>query len=279
MNKKLLGLVLVGFSILALLLVGLGLLGMTVREDAGNVGVAVVFGVLGGLGMWTLAIGLRLSRKRVPAPESPPPAMPDGERAEAIPPPAPADVFPGEGSAPPEREQSPLSPTGVFPRQAPSVPYEPVYDACSERLINALLALNRNDLPFRIIDGRPEGVDLIAEWKLVDAEYHALFARAGVKRVFRIFMKLDPASRTVRAKDQEYGVRWSNGVPTVLAGSYFQGQKWTLRSHGEIALRKDTRKPGVVVNHSFSTAEIKNPIKSAIKEAGWRYKGVAFRSL
>ena len=32
-----------------------------------------------------------------------------------------------------------------------------------------LLAVNRDSAPFVVRDGAPEGVDLVAEWKIVDA--------------------------------------------------------------------------------------------------------------
>jgi hypothetical protein len=34
-----------------------------------------------------------------------------------------------------------------------------------------ILASNRESAPFRIVDGRDQGVDLIAEWKIVDAQW------------------------------------------------------------------------------------------------------------
>jgi hypothetical protein len=35
-----------------------------------------------------------------------------------------------------------------------------------------LLALNRDTAPYQIIDGSAENVDLIAEWKIVDARWY-----------------------------------------------------------------------------------------------------------
>ena len=56
-----------------------------------------------------------------------------------------------------------------------------------------LLTLNRETAPYQIIDGAAENVDLIAEWKIVDAKWHELFAKANLTKVFRIYMKFDPA--------------------------------------------------------------------------------------
>ena len=48
------------------------------------------------------------------------------------------------------------------------------------------MALNRPTSPWRVINGASEGVDLIAEWKIVDAEWYEIFAKAGLERVFTI---------------------------------------------------------------------------------------------
>ena len=60
-----------------------------------------------------------------------------------------------------------------------------------EELIAMLLESNRETAPFKIYDGSDEGVDLIAEWRIVDAEWQTIFAKAGKKKVFKIKMKLN----------------------------------------------------------------------------------------
>jgi len=53
-------------------------------------------------------------------------------------------------------------------------------------LREALLAVNREGAPWHIHDGAKEKVDLVAEWKIVDAAWYEIFAKAGIKRVFKI---------------------------------------------------------------------------------------------
>ena len=43
-----------------------------------------------------------------------------------------------------------------------------------------LLELNRDTAPYQIIDGASKNVDLIAEWKIVDAKWYELFAKANI---------------------------------------------------------------------------------------------------
>src|SRR5512133_1297862 len=88
-----------------------------------------------------------------------------------------------------------------------------------------LLTLNRETAPYQIIDGAAQNVDLIAEWKIVDAKWYELFAKAGIKKVCRIYMKCDTDKHHVRGKDEEFSVEWRAGVPSLsIAASKFQGQ-------------------------------------------------------
>ena len=65
-----------------------------------------------------------------------------------------------------------------------------------EEVLNALMGLNRPTAPYQLVDGRAEGVDVIAEWKIVDAQWYELFAKASISKVFRIYLKLDPDFRS-----------------------------------------------------------------------------------
>ena len=142
-----------------------------------------------------------------------------------------------------------------------------------------LLALNRESAPYQIIDGSAENVDLIAEWKIVDAKWYEIFAKANLTKVFRIYMKFDEAKHQVRAKDEEYTVEWKAGVPSLsLSASKFQGQTTSIEFGKAYAFTEEL-KPGEVYNYRFNTNEIKKPIQEAVTACGWTYKGVAFGKL
>jgi hypothetical protein len=142
-----------------------------------------------------------------------------------------------------------------------------------------LLALNRPSAPFRIVDGADEGVDLIAEWKIVDAQWYEVFAKAGLEKVFRVFMKLDDAAHEVRMKDHEYTLSWSAGVPRLEASvEKFSGQKKSIQFGTAYAFTEELR-PGEVYRYRFSTGELKDPIQEAVTGCGWTGKGVAFGRL
>ena len=142
-----------------------------------------------------------------------------------------------------------------------------------------ILSLNRDTAPFRIVDGAASNVDLIAEWKIVDAAWYEIFAKANLEKVFRIYMKLDPARHEVRAKDEEYTVEWRAGVPSLsISKTKFQGQMTSVEFGAAYAFTEELR-PGQVYKYRFNTNEIKKPIQEAVTACGWAYKGVAFGKL
>lgn len=142
-----------------------------------------------------------------------------------------------------------------------------------------LLAVNRDTAPFRVRDGAPEGVDMVAEWKIVDARWYEIFAKAGLKRVFKVLMKFDQARHEVRAVDQAWDVEWRAGVPVLsLDAKYFRGQTWEM-SFGTAYAFRETGHYGEVYDYRFATDELKEPLKAAVGKAGWRWNPVAFDKL
>ncbi len=184
---------------------------------------------------------------------------------------APPAAAPAAPAAPVQPAAAAVQPAPAPVQSAPSAGTEPVYAR--------LMALNRPTAPYRIVDGRAENVDLIAEWKIVDAQWYEIFAKASLTKVFRIYLKLDPAKREVRAMDREYTVEWKAGVPSLsVAASFFQGQKSSV-SFGMGYAFTETLAPGQVYKYKFNTNEIKKPIQEAVAASGWTYKGVAFGKL
>lgn len=177
--------------------------------------------------------------------------------------------------APETNQATPAEQAGVI--GPPPVPSGTLADAVQVR--DYLLSINGDDKPFRIIDGKEHGVDLVAEWKLADAKWYTFFGKASTKQVFRILMKLDPLRREVRAKDQRGSVDWVAGVPRAsYSMSRFSGQMWSWEKRIEFGIREDFT-PGVIYEYSFNTNTIKKPIKDAITACGWTYKPLVFARL
>jgi len=161
-------------------------------------------------------------------------------------------------------------------KQAPAgVPRQGV-----EVLRAALLRVNRETAPFTVREGGPEGVDMVAEWKIVDARWYEIFAKAGLERSFKVLMKFDEAAGEVRAVDQEWAVEWHAGVPSLaLSAEGFRGQKVEMSFGTTYAFREEDLTYGKVYEYRFSTKELKTPLIEAASAAGWGWKGVAFGKL
>lgn len=152
--------------------------------------------------------------------------------------------------------------------------------AATPDLRKALLAINRDTAPFHIRDGAPEKVDLVAEWKIVDARWYEIFAKAGTKRVFKVLMKFDEDSGQVRSVDQAFDVEWRAGVPELSAAAEaFRGQKWEVSYEAVYAFDEKDLHWGKVYQYAFKTDEMKKPLQAAVKAAGWGWRGVAFGKL
>lgn len=163
---------------------------------------------------------------------------------------------------------------GLFGGKKPSGPPRPPFE-----VRNALLAVNRPTAPFVVQDGSPEQVDLIAEWRIVDATWYEIFAKAGLTKVFRILMRLDPAKREVRAVDEEWEIQWQAGVPVLsISKEKFRGQKTSVQ-FGQGYAFTEHGQYGEVYNYRFKTSEMKDPLKAAVTACGWKWNGVAFGKL
>jgi hypothetical protein len=146
-------------------------------------------------------------------------------------------------------------------------------------VMERLMGLNRPGSPWQIISGAAENVNLIAEWKIVDAQWYEIFAKAGLSKVFRIYMKLDESTHEVRAMDREYSLSWSAGIPSLsVSMSSFKGQSTSVEFGTGYAFT-ETLTPGQVYKYRFNTNEIKKPIQDTVLACGWVYKGVAFGKL
>lgn len=151
---------------------------------------------------------------------------------------------------------------GSGKRNNPQTPPQP-----PERVAAVLLAINRPDLPFVVRDGGPEGVDLVAEYRIVDAAWRDVFAKAGLKKIFRTLMRLDPSRNEVRHIDEQSSVDWVNGLP--VARSYKRGQQ-TEASWGKGYGLTGQK----LYEYKFTSGELHGPLKEAVRSAGWKWRGV-----
>ena len=150
----------------------------------------------------------------------------------------------------------------------------------ASELRERLLGLNRDTAPWQVRDGTPEGVDLVAEWLLVDARWYEIFAKAGLEKVHQVLMKFDEANGEIRSVDKDWTVEWSAGTPRLTAtAEAFRGQKVEVSFGTAYAFREEDLTYGKVYQYRFVSDELKKPLVEAAQKAGWGWKGVAFGKL
>ncbi|MEU3299438.1 hypothetical protein ABZ729_06360 [Streptomyces sp. NPDC006678] len=138
----------------------------------------------------------------------------------------------------------------------------------------ALLGLNRDDVPYVVRDGREEGADLVAEWRILDPAWQTFFVRTQVRRVFQVRMRLVPEKNEVRCLDQQYEVTWDGDTPRLaIAAEAQRGQvqtvskRWTLGGDGDGGL-------AATETFSFDSSDLKSPLQDTVLGAGWTWRGV-----
>lgn len=143
-----------------------------------------------------------------------------------------------------------------------------------------LLDLNRPTAPFVVRDGGPEDADLVAEWRIVDARWVEIFAKAGLKKAAQVLMRLDDDAGEVRSVDRVFDVEWRAGVPSLsFSAEAFRGQKVEVSWGKGWAFREEDLAFGKVYDWRFDTREIKGPLQDAVTSGGWSWRPVAFGRL
>jgi hypothetical protein len=147
------------------------------------------------------------------------------------------------------------------------------------QLRSALLALNRDTAPWVIRDGGAEGCDLVAEWRIVDARWYEVFAKASLTKVSQTLLKFDATAAEVRSLDRDWTVEWRAGVPSLaLSADAFRGQKTEVSFGTAYAFTEDGGY-GQVYNYRFNSKEMKGPLQDLVSASGWGWRGVAFGKL
>lgn len=144
-----------------------------------------------------------------------------------------------------------------------------------------LLELNSEELPFSLTSGPggDEG-DVVAEWKIVDASWYEIFAKANLEKSHTIRLGLSQKDNEVRVLDESREVEWRAGVPT-LSGSIevFRGRTLVDKEYETVFAWKGPNPLdyGQVYEYSFDVSEMKEPIAEVITSNGWTFRPVTSR--
>jgi hypothetical protein len=166
---------------------------------------------------------------------------------------------------------------GLLDKLTGTRPAEPgVAPVPAAELRAALLGLNRDTAPWQVRDGADgDKCDLVAEWRIVDAQWHGVFAAYGLKSVFRVKMKFDEAAHEVRNVDEQATITWHGGVPSV-------SRSWSRGQINEVEIGRgigftEQGQLGQVYSYSFRSSEIRDPLRDAVTGHGWGWKAVTFK--
>ena len=135
-----------------------------------------------------------------------------------------------------------------------------------------LLALGDENVPFTI--GVGEDADLEAQWKIVDAAWYEIFAKAGLEKVHKIHLRLDETAHEVRALEESWQVSWRAGVPTLqLSVEKFQGRTLGSKEFGRAYAFTGVNplRLGEAYDYRFDVSEMKDPIIEVVTQGGWTF--------
>jgi len=153
-----------------------------------------------------------------------------------------------------------------------------------QELVNKILALNSSSMPYHIVKGTD--TDLVAEWKIVDAQWYGIFNKSGLKSAYRALLQVDESRHTVRCYEELGSIAWTAGlqglVPAVsFQKSFFGGRilysKEYAKGYGLKQLSPP--EPGKVYNYKFDVNEIRGPIILTTEENGWEWVPVTAKRL
>ncbi len=112
----------------------------------------------------------------------------------------------------------------------------------------------------------------MAEWRIVDARLHWVFAKAGLTKTFSIHMRLHRDKCEVRTLDRSRDFEWQAGVPVLTAG-------WTVIRGPQVSWEfgkgyafTETAQFGKVYNYRFNSAEMRGPLQQAVLARGWSWR-------
>jgi hypothetical protein len=159
--------------------------------------------------------------------------------------------------------------TGTRPAK-PGVAPVPV-----DELRDVLLGLNRDTAPWYVRDGAEDNCDLVAEWRIVDAQWSGVFSAYGLKSVFRIKLKFDGTAHEVRNLDEQATVSWHSGIPSI-SKSWSRGQINEVEAGQGYGFTEEGQL-GQVYKYKFRSSEIRDPLRDVVNEHGWGWKAVSFK--
>ena len=135
-----------------------------------------------------------------------------------------------------------------------------------------LLALSTDQVPFTVQPGVESDLDV--EWRIVDAQWYEIFAKAGLEKSHKLLLVLDESEHEVRVLEQAWEVSWRAGTRQLrLSAEKFQGRTFGSKSFGTAYAYTGVNPLdwGQVYQYRFDVSEMKDPVSTVVVDAGWTY--------
>ncbi|MGW1710422.1 hypothetical protein ACWCP8_34285 [Streptomyces sp. NPDC002206] len=168
---------------------------------------------------------------------------------------------------------------GIFDRLTGTKrPSSGVVPRSAEEVRAALLAINGPDVPYRVRNATPkEGDGLVAEWRILEPALRTFFVRTRLDRTIKTRMRLVPEKHEVRTFDEQWEVTWVGDTPSLRTSrEYSRGQVTAVSRKWEVERGTDGRLHKTEV-FRFDPGEMKDPLRAAVLDAGWTWRGVMFK--
>lgn len=146
----------------------------------------------------------------------------------------------------------------------------------SQDLINKILGLDDPAKPYNIVRGKD--TDLVAEWKIADAQWYGIFNKSGLNSAYTAFLQVDESRHSVRCYEELYRITWTAGLQGLIPSinyqkNFFGGRilysKQYAKGYGLKQLAPP--EPGKVYDYKFDINEIRGPIILTVEENGWEW--------
>ena len=141
-----------------------------------------------------------------------------------------------------------------------------------DELAKKIGALSGDKTPFTVKSS--DETDLVVEQNIVNAKWYEIFAKAGLKKTYRILLLLDDSAKEVRVLEEMGELSWKAGVPTAsFSAEFFRGRTLAQKEFGTAYAFKEKSPAsfGKVYEYSFDVNDVKGPLIETITSSGWSY--------
>jgi hypothetical protein len=146
-----------------------------------------------------------------------------------------------------------------------------------DALMQRLLSLNRQDIPFAVKRGHRDN-ELVIDWRYADAKWLDLMRLHGMSKGYRLVLRFDDGAHNVRAQDRYASFDWSTGPNFVsLNWNVSLGITFYEYRHERVfGLQFKDGKPTFDLSYAytFDLNELKQPMIEIVRHAGWNFRPV-----